>query len=890
MAKARRADGHIDLHYLLWQVGNVYEQRDKQMALDAESLKNVTDQLTKLNQRVKAEAEEQFQTIVNTVGEGIVLFDQNRKVETVNKAAETILGVASAEIVGRDATNFPGRLNEDGRLGAVIRSIFSHFAAKGSETEQFEMVRDDTLCVLEFSMSDFHHNGQPGYVAFVRDITERRIQERRLQQAKERAEWANRALEETLQSLEEQVESRTAELRVAMEQAEAANRAKSAFLATMSHEIRTPMNGILGMLEMLSFTKLDQEQGDLVQVVRNSATALLEIINDILDFSKIEAGKLDLEEVEMSPRDVAESVGDLLATNAQNKGIHLVTDIDPKVPDMILGDPTRLRQILLNLTGNAIKFTEKGHVELSVRVASINDEHVALRFSVQDSGIGMSEEAQRRLFQPFNQADASTTRKFGGTGLGLSICKALTELMGGTIMARSKYGEGSVFRIFIKFRLPPNHTVKPKGDLVGIRALVVDPFPLNREILMRDLIHIGAQVEGVGEPGEAITRLQDASAPKVDVAIIDLDLPVMDGIQLAKTLSRSLPMNMPKLILTSRVDQKKRRQEARDAGFTGHFTKPVRHLSLIQRILVELGRAQEEVVHHDEVEDSSRKTATTKEEALEQGRLILVAEDHPTNQKLIAMQLNKLGYQCDMVENGKIALEAWRKRRYWVIISDYNMPEMDGLELAKAIRAEEAEKGGHIPIIALTAGAMQEDKDRCMAAGMDGYLTKPLEIKALDAELKRWHPVDQTAESNNKLAEASTGPTAALTGPFVSPTGLPVLDFERVQEFFGDDVAGAVDMVGSFLETNSKLVHDLRPAVESRDHPVTQDLAHSVKGSSWSIGLKELGDIAGVIEVDCKTGTPNWPMIDDQYMQLLAALTRAQKALTALQTMDKFPV
>ncbi len=754
-------------------------------------------------QQALEDAERHYRELVESASDLVWQMDLEGCWTFVNEASERIYGISANALLGRRFTELVSadRVEED--LEA-FRGVF-----EGRELTDYETVHSTTdgePRTLSFNArpnrnADGHVIGAHGTA---RDVTERAAARQALIAAQQAAERAVQA--------------------------------KSAFLANMSHEIRTPMNGILGMTELLMDTELTPEQQRSAELIRISAESLLKIINDILDFSKIDTDYFTLEELPFDVVGLVDSIVRLLAIRAFDRGIELAYDVQSDTPRMLRGDPSRLRQVLTNLIGNAIKFTHEGEVVVSVTPVEKDDDAVLLRFDVRDTGIGIPPDKLEHIFEEFSQVDVSTTRKYGGTGLGLAISQKLVRMMGGDVNVTSHEGQGSTFSFTARFELEPDTTESPvtasqRASLVGVRGLVVDDNPSNRRIVREMLSGVGIMVHEAADADSAkeMLNLGLSTGRPYELAIIDAWMPGRDGFELAGSLRKDASFKKTRLMMLTSAGQRGDGQRCRELGIHAYLTKPVSRFELIEGVAAVLADkptgAPDTLITRHVIDETRRRLQ------------ILLVEDNPVNQQVATAMLRKRGHIVDVAENGHEAVDAVGREKYDLVLMDLQLPEMDGYTASREIRKDP--QMADLPIVAMTAHAMPEERERCLAAGMNGHLPKPFKPHELFAVVEEFG-----------LKRAPTKPTG--DSPETGPVNL--VAFRRMMRESAVGETGDA-ILGLFLEDTPARRHALAEAVEAADATAIVAAAHALRSGASTIRADQLTELLSVMEDSGRSGT-----------------------------------
>lgn len=813
----------------------IRELQAEELAVRDRALEQEVEERRQAEESLKV-SEGKFRGLLESAPDGMVNINDRGKIELVNKKLEQLTGYHREELIGQAVEILvPERfVNHREHTKSYTSKPISRLM--GKELKLFLRHKDGSEFPVEISLSPLETKEGVIISAAIRDITER-IKMEEIQKEKEVAE--------------------------------AATQAKSSFLATMSHEIRTPMNGVVGMIDVLQQTKMDSDQRQMMRTVRDSAFALLGIIDDILDFSKIEAGKLDLEIIPLSIRDVIEGVAQTLLPTSNEKGLRLLVYIDPEIPAWVLGDPVRIRQIIFNLAGNAIKFTESSGSKQGIvtirtdRVESNSNNIIDLRFSVTDTGIGMSLEGVERLFNPFSQAESSTTRRFGGTGLGLSICKNLADLMEGEIGVASEEGKGSTFTFDVSLQLTDvERTDVEQTDLSGLRVLLAIKQQATLDFTSRYLQHSGIEISIAKEFGEVsdLLKVAQQAGNAFDILVLGPSW----GEKLRWQLIDALRSSMKELRYLILTEDQSAKQGLVFPDTMVVQNSPLLRSAFILGVGVVVGRASPDLAENAPELRLKASKVLSVEEAEALGQLVLVADDILTNRDVIQRQLNQLGYTAEIASNGKEAFELWQSKNYGLLLSDVHMPVMDGYELTAAIRNMEKDGDKRSPIIAITANALQGEAEKCLQAGMDDYLAKPVEMDKLKRMLSRWLP---KAKNDDLHSTGKTSKASLAKKPEVDETvSAPAIDSSVLTSIFGDDVETIRKTLRNFVDAASDIVKEIEDAYTNRSAEGIEAAAHKLKSPAGTVGAIELADVC--VELERAGKESNWENIERQEPKL----------------------
>jgi len=771
-------------------------------------------------------SEQRYRLIVETAFDAFLGIDAAGVLTEWNAQAEATFGWRRAEALGRPLSAFILLNQGDQALDDIFASGSVESLHKRIEVTARH--RNTTEFPVEMTLSAFQDGRKRFFSAFVHDVTERKFVELERERAKEAAE--------------------------------AGSRAKSEFLANMSHEIRTPLNGVIGMTDLVLESDLTREQRDYLETVKLSADSLLHVINEILDFSKIEAGKFELEQEDFDVRDCMESTLKTLALKAEEKDLELLCEVAPDIPDTVSGDSSRLRQILTNLVGNALKFTRHGEVGLKAWLERTEGEMTVLHFVVTDTGIGIAPEKQKLIFDSFAQADTSTTRQFGGTGLGLTISRRLVEMMGGDLWVESEVGHGSRFHFTIRVKAVEatitQSTAAPSAAVLhGVRVLIVDDNRTNRRILDGLLRHWKMRPTTVEDGEQAFDKILAAyrEGEPYGLILTDMHMPIMDGFDLVERIRERPELVMATIMMLTSGGQRGDSIRCDELGVAAYLVKPVRQSELRESLIRVIG-AKEQAESGPASPKTSQKDRRTSSMPLR----ILLAEDNSVNQLLATRLLEKRGHIVTVTSNGREALAALEKSAFDLVLMDVQMPEMDGIEATLALREKERETSAHQPVIALTAMVIKGDRERCLAAGMDGYLSKPIRAQELDEIL------DSYAE---KILETTVAAVSS-TPPISS-----AVDEKELMERLGGDHDLLSELMEIFRKDYPKQLSYARNALEKRDAKGVERAGHTLRGALANLAAAGPCHTAGLIEASGASG---------DLVTVGAVLTQLEKELASV--------
>jgi PAS domain S-box-containing protein len=810
--------------------------------------------LLKETEKALLESRERLRIVMETIVDPVVVYDDQGKVTYLNPAFTRVFGWSFDELLGQ-RIDFVQE-EEKAETQKAIAKIFQGEGLTGFETRR--TTKNNKMIDVRIGAALLLDTlGKPnGIVVNFQDIT----QEKKAQ--------------DKLNQMNQELEKAIKQANIMAHRAEIANIAKSEFLANMSHEIRTPLNGVIGMTGLLLDTDLSHEQQHYVNTVQNSGESLLAVINDILDFSKIEAGKLEMESIDFDLRSMLDHFASMMSLRVQEKNLEFLCAASPDVPALVQGDPGRLRQILTNLVGNAVKFTAKGEVSVRAYLEKETNKDITLLFSIKDTGIGIPEEKHDLLFQSFTQADASTTREFGGTGLGLTISKKLCEKMGGKIGLNSEVGKGSEFWFTARFNKQeePASYVMPvqRPDMTGHHILVVDDNKTNREILLGQLGSWGLRVKEAKDGPGALHEFYQAENEKdpFQIAILDMQMPGMDGLSLGRIIKSDDKLKSVHLIMMTSIGQAGDAKRFEKAGFAAYLMKPVGHSELFDCLSTIISGGSK-----PQVETPIITRHTVREQQRKNIR-ILLAEDNITNQQVATGILKNFGFVgVKTVLNGAQAVKELEAFVYDLVLMDIQMPEMDGHEACRQIRKIESESNKkRIPVIAMTAHAMKEDRDKCLEAGMDDYVSKPVNAKALLEALERWLPKEKPVSASPATAFDQIPKKEIKT-----ENNLMVFDKNALMDRLMGDVELFETVVSGFLDDMPKQIGVLTKHINQNNTEDAGRQGHQIKGASGNMGAEALRKIASEIEIAGKAGDSDrlillLPQLEKAFYQLKKAM------------------